>query len=345
MASPGAGMAISIVSHDRDRTMHIRIPAVILLVALLLVIPSGAHAPRISTGDVVVVPDAEKSYAWYGLLGKPGETDRYLISAEAGTELRISTSSPDPGTAPPFALIGPGITTMDLPLADISIPEGYGSIVVPVLDIRQPPAYEPFTPMALYEGASISLPAPESGNYTVAVSGTEGRYLLATGFLEQFSPAEWVLIPVSILSVRAWQGQSLLANLLPILAAVLAGAWWFRRRTPAPPWPWAWLPAIAGSAFIGSGILVLIQMVLAGRLTGPVPSMLLTVFFAAVPVILGLLLVRIAAASGPSPSYRERAVMLILGFFGLVFWAGLIAGPVLAMAASLMPGAGTPGAS
>ncbi len=345
MASPGAGMAISIVSHDRDRTMRIRIPAVILLVALLLVIASGAHAPRISTGDVVVVPDAEKSYAWYGLLGEPGETDRYLISAEAGTELRISTSSPDPDTAPPFALIGPGITTMDLALADISIPEGYGSIVVPVLDTRQPPTYEPFTPMALYEGASLSIPAPVSGTYTIAVAGAEGRYLLATGFSEEFSPAEWVLIPVSILSVRVWQGQSLLANLLPILAAVLIGAWWFRRRNPAPPWPWAWLPAIAGFSFLGSGMLVVIQMMAAALVTGLSPSLLLTVFFAAVPVILGLLLVRIAAASGPSPSHRERAVMLILGFFGLVFWAGLIAGPVLAMAASLMPGAGTPGTS
>ena len=338
-------MAISIVSHDRDRTMHSWTPALILLVALLLVIPSGAHAPRISTGDVVVVPDAEKSYAWYGLLGEPGETDRYLISAEAGTDLRISTSSPDPGTALPFALIGPGITTRDLPPADAGIPEGDGSIVVPLLDTRQPPAYEPFTPMALFEGASLSLPAPASGTYTIAVTGAEGRYLLATGFSEEFSPAEWVLIPVSILSVRLWQGQNLFANLLPILAAVLIGAWWFRRHHPAPPWPWAWLPVIAGFSFLGSGMLVVIQMVAAAQVTGLSPSMLLTVFFAAVPVILGLLLVRTAAGTGPSPSYRERAVMMILGLGGLIFWAGLIAGPVLAMAASLMPGAGTPGAS
>jgi len=338
-------MAISIVSHDRDRTMHIRSPAIILLVALLMVIPSGAHAPRISTGDVVVVPDAEKSFAWYGLLGEPGATDLYLISTEAGTELRISTSSPDPGTAPPFALIGPGITTRDLPPADTGIPEGEGSIVVPLLDTRQRPAYEPFTPMALYEGASLSLPAPASGTYTIAVTGAEGRYLLATGFSEEFSPAEWVLIPVSILSVRLWQGQNLFANLLPMLAAILIGAWWFRRRNPAPPWRWAWLPAIAGFSFLGSGMLVVIQMVAAAQVTGLSPSMLLTVFFAAVPVILGLLLVRTAAVTGPSPSYRERAMMMILGFCGLIFWAGLIAGPVLAMVASLMPGAGTPGAS
>ena len=318
--------------------MHLRIPAVILLIALLLVLPSGAHAPQISPGDIVVVPDAEKSYAWYGLLGEPGETDLYLISAEAGTELRIATSSPDPGTAPPFARIGPGITTRDLPLADTGIPEGDGSIVVPLLDIRKPTSYEPFTPMALYEGTSLSLPAPASGDYTIAVSGSEGRHILATGYREEFSLAEWVLIPVSILSVRAWQGQSVLANLLPIVAAALAGAWWFHKKA-ASLWPWAWLPAVAGYAFIGSGILILIQMVLAGLLPGPVPSMLLTLLFAALPIILGLLLVWIAVKTGPSPSSRQRAGMAILGILGLIFWAGLIAGPVLAIAAALMPGA------
>jgi hypothetical protein len=237
-------------------------------------------------------------------------------------------------------LTGPGITTKDPLVPEISLPEGYGSIVVPVQEAGRPPSYEPFTPMALYEGASLSLPAPASGDYTVAVSGSEGRYILATGYREEFSLAEWVLIPVSILSVRAWQGQSLLANLLPIIGAVLAGAWWFHKKS-ASLWPWAWLPAIAGCAFIGSGILILIQMVLAGLLTGPVPSMLLTLLFAALPIILGLLLVWNAAKIGPSPSIRQRAVMAILGILGLVFWAGLIAGPLLAIAAALMPG-GTP---
>jgi hypothetical protein len=343
-------MVVSLIQEPHERRRSIRIQAPLILIILIILIallsnPSMAHSPKISTGDVVIVPDAETSYAWYGLLGGPDETDLYRISAEEGTELRISTSSPDPGTAPPFAVIGPGITTMDLLPPGTSIPEGYGSIVVPVPDIRQPPSYEPFTPMALYEGASLSLPAPASGDYTVAVSGTEGRYILATGFLEAFTLAEWVLIPVMILSVRAWQGQSLVANLLPMIGAILIGAWWFHKRIPPASWPWAWLPAVAGFAFIGSGILVIIQMVLAGLRTGPVPSMLLTLLFAAIPVILGVLLVRIAAQTDSSPLYRERAAMAILGILGLVFWAGLIVGPILAIAASVMPGAGTSGAS
>ena len=326
----------------RERSMRIPIPVCILLLGILLVLPSGAHAPGIATGDVTVVPDAEKSYAWYGFLDDADETDRYLMTAEAGTEIRLSTSSPDPGTAPPFAVIGPGITTLDLLPPAINLPEGYGSIVIPVLDSSDPPSYEPFTPMAMYEGASYSFPAPAAGEYTILVfdpiGGEGGRYILATGFLEEFSLTEWVGIPVSVLSIRIWQGQSLFANLLPLLGAVLIGAWWFRNQISSPFWPGVWLLAIAGFAYIGSGILVFAQMFIAGLLTGPVPSMMLTALFAAIPILLGLVLVRIAVRTGPSPSHSDRGIMAVLGILGLVFWAGLILGPVLAIAAALLPG-------
>jgi hypothetical protein len=333
-------MATSLPHQYHEGSMRIWIPVFIVLLGILLVLPSGAHAPGIATGDVTVVPDAEKSYAWYGFLEDKDDIDQYLITAEAGTEIRLSTSSPDQGNAPPFAVIGPGIITQDpLPPA-ISLPEGYGSIVIPVPDSSDPPSYEPFTPMAMYEGASYSFPAPAAGEYTVAVFGKEGRYILATGFLEEFSLTEWVLIPVSVLSIRIWQGQSLFANLLPLLGAVLIGAWWFRKQISSPFWPGVWLLAIAGFAYIGSGILVVGQMFIAGLLTGPVPSMMLTALFAAIPILLGLVLVRIAVRTGPSPSHRDRGIMAVLGILGLIFWAGLIFGPVLAVAASLLPGSG-----
>jgi hypothetical protein len=170
------------------------------------------------------------------------------------------------------------------------------------------------------------------------VFGDEGRYTLATGFLEEFSLTEWLLIPVSVLSIRDWQGQSVLLNLVPIFGAVIIGTWWFRNRIAAPHWPGIWLLVIAGSTYIGSGILVFAQMIIAGLLTGPVPSMVLTALFATIPVILGLVLIRIGVKTGPAPSYADRVKMAVLGILGLIFWAGLIAGPVLAMAASLLPG-------
>ena len=327
-------MATSMSLQHREEIMRLLI---ITLAVILLMLPAQAHVPGVAEGDVIVVPDAEKSYAWYGLLDDPDEADQYLLTAGEGTEIRLSISTPDQGVSPSAALIGPGIAGQD-PLPDfITVPQGQGSILIPAEE-EPVVSYEPFTPMAMYEVSSFSTAAPVDGEYTVMVFGDEGRYILATGFLEEFSLTEWLLIPVSVLSVRNWQGQSVFLNLVPILAAVIIGAWWFRNRIAAPQWPGIWLLVIAGFAYIGSGILVFAQMIIAGLLTGPVPSMILTALFATIPVILGLVLIRIAVKTGPSPSYADRVKMAVLGILGLIFWAGLIAGPVLAMAASLVPG-------
>jgi len=321
----------------RENSMRIKAPACILLVVMLLVLPAGAHVPEVANGDVVIVPDAEKSYAWYGSLADADEIDQYLITAAAGTAIRLSLSSPDSGVTLSAALIGPGITGQAPLPGFIPVPEGQGSVLITAGN-EPPLSYEPFTPMALYEISSFSISAPAGGDYTLVVFGDEGRYILATGYLEEFSLAEWVSIPVSVLGVRIWQGQSLFLNLVPILGTVLVGAWWFFRKKTVREWMGTWLLAIAGFACIGSGILVFLQMVNAGMLTGLVASMTLTAFFAAIPLLLGVFLVSIAEKTGPSPSYRDRGVMAVLGILGLVFWAGLIAGPVLAIVASLLPG-------
>lgn len=319
--------------------MRLLIPALIILTALLPVLPACAHVPEISRGDVIIVPDAEKSYAWYGSLEDADEADRYLITADAGTDIHLSLAAPDQGVRPSAALIGPGITAQDPLPGFIEVPEGQGSILIPAA-AEPEVSYEPFTPMAIYDLSRFQTAAPAGGEYTIVVFGDDGRYILATGFLEEFSLTEWVFIPVSVLSIRIWQGQPLVLNLLPILCAVLIGAWWFRKHSAAPQWPGAWLLAIAGFAYAGSGVLVIAQMILAGLFTGPVLSMILTAFFAAIPLLLGFMIVRIALKTGPSPSYLNRGKMAALGIIGLFFWAGLIAGPVLAIAASLIPGSG-----
>lgn len=316
----------------------------LLLLVLILspAIPAAAHVPGLAGEGVVVVPDAEKSYAWYGVLDSPDDYDRYILNADAGMVLILATSSPDPGAAPPFALIGPGIGTRDPLLPrDIPVGDGYGSIMIPLPVGVQPPSYEPFTPMAIYEGGDFSYSVSTPGDYTVVVHGGEGRYILATGYREEFSVAEWLLIPVSVLSIRIWQGQSLFLVLLPIIGAVIAGGYWFRhhcRETGRRVWPGAWLIVTAGFAYAGSGILVIAQMIGAGLATGPVPSMLLTLIFAAIPIALGVLLVRVAVHAGPAPTLAGRGLLIVLAILGFISWAGLIVGPVLVLAAAIVPG-------
>jgi len=316
--------------------------ALILAAMLVLGLPAAAHVPVTGADGVVVVPDSEKSYAWYGVLDTPDDYDTYILNAGAGTLLLLSTSSPDPGAAPPVALIGPGIGTRDplLP-GEIPFPDGSGSIVGSLPERTRYPSYEPFTPMAIYDGSSLSVTAPGPGDYLVVVFGGEGRYILATGYREEFTAAEWLLIPVSVLSVRIWQGQPLFLVLLPIIGAVIAGFLWFwpwSRRTGRRAWPGVWLLVIGGFSFIGSGILVLAQMGIAGLATGPVPSMLLTLVFAVIPLVLGVLLVRVAVHAGTAPTLAGRGMVIILGILGFIFWAGLIVGPALVIAGAVVPG-------
>jgi hypothetical protein len=313
---------------------------IIVLVTMTLIIPAGAHVPGIAGGQVTKVPDAAKSYAWYGTLDATDEADSYLMTLVKEGEIRLSLSTPDPGASPDLALLGPGISAGD-PLPEfIEIPEGYGTIIIPV-DQTASASYEPFTPMALYERAAYARAAPESGEYQVVVFGNTGRYVLATGYLEEFSIAEWVMVPVQVLSLRAWQGQPLALVLLPILGSVLLGMYWFSKKAaPARSTPGAWLLAIAGFAYLGSGVLVLAEMVAAGLVTGPVASMAVTVFFAAIPILLGILMVRKALSLPPDRSWMDRGLIILYGILGFVFWAGAVIGPVLAIAAAFIPAGG-----
>ncbi|NYT17676.1 MAG: hypothetical protein GKC06_06705 [Methanomicrobiales archaeon] len=318
--------------------MQLSIRCIALMLALCLLSAIGsAHVPEIAGGQVTVVPDAAKSYAWYGILETGDEVDLYLLTVGEGGEIRLSLSTPDRGTAPTLALTGPGLDSTDPLPGGIVLPDGQGSIGMPA-DRQAVASYEPFTPMAIYERAELSIRAPVTGEYSVLVSGDEGRYTLATGYLEEFSIAEWVLVPVQVLAVRVWQGQPLLLVLLPVIGSVAAGILWFRKRTDGIRlWPGAWLLAVAGFSYIGSGILIITEMVIAGMVTGPESTMMITVIFAALPLVLGYLMVRNAGRLIGPPSLRDRGVILLYGILGFVFWAGVIIGPVLAIAAACMP--------
>jgi hypothetical protein len=63
--------------------LPVRCIALMLALCLLSVIGS-AHVPEIPPGQVTVVPDAAKSYAWYGILEDSDEEDIYLLTVEEG---------------------------------------------------------------------------------------------------------------------------------------------------------------------------------------------------------------------------------------------------------------------
>jgi hypothetical protein len=327
-------------------------PAFLRIILLALIIALSVHAatghvPELppagsSLAGAVAVPDPAKSYAFYGTLHESGESDYYQMTLAAGELLHLSLSTPDPAPfTPQVAIMGPGIAGQDPVPSFVEVPAGAGVIVLPG---SRPPyaSYEPFTPMSLYDISAYDAEVTVSGTYYIAVysKGSPGRYIFAPGYREEFSLTEWITVPVQVMAVHAWEGQSLLLRYGPVMFVLLAGIAFLYRGCPCirrPRSAFSWAGSIAGLLYIGTGISMLVQMGIALANAGPGAMWGLTLVFALLPIILGVATVWLAVRT---PVTRiNRVTMAMLGILGLVVWAGLIIGPVIALVASVIPSA------
>jgi hypothetical protein len=72
------------------------------------------------------------------------------------------------------------------------------------------------------------------------------------------------------------------------------------------------------------------------RLTGLSAGVIITLILAFIPIMLGIWILRISRSTFPL-SKKDRFSLGIIGLLGLLFWAGLIIGPVIAFIAALVP--------
>ena len=315
-----------------------------LIIALSVHTVTG-HVPELppagsSLAGAVVVPDPAKSYAYYGTLHETGEADYYQMTLAGGDLLHLSLSTPEPAPfTPQVAIMGPGIAGHDPVPSFVEVPAGAGVIVLPG-SRPQYASYEPFTPMSIYDISDYDADVTASGTYYVAVfsTGSPGRYIFAPGYREEFSVIEWITVPVQVMAVHAWDGQSVLLMYGPLLLVLLAGIAFLYRGCPCirgPRSAFSWAGSIAGLLYIGTGISMLVQMGIALSNAGPGAMWSLTLVFALLPIILGVVTVWLATRTPVTPP--TRVMMAILGILGLVVWAGLIIGPVIALVASVLP--------
>lgn len=184
----------------------------VLIITLSFLLPSvGAHSP-LGTGDneslatATLVPEPTKSWAIYGELHEGGEAQYFRFDITEGqrthVSLLISTSPEDRGFTPSLVLMGPGLGVKDPVPGYMEVPEGADIMMV---EGKQPAQamYEPFSPSSLYPMADIGLAAPASGTYYVAVyeSNRGGHYTVAIGDRESYTISEFVLIPLSLISI------------------------------------------------------------------------------------------------------------------------------------------------
>lgn len=327
--------------------MQPRSAPVAALALLLLLVPTVQAHSVLTAGDneslatAMVVQDPTKSWAVYAELHEGGEAQYYTFDIAEGqtilVQLFVSTSAEDATFTPGFAIMGPGLTDRGAVPAYVERPNGTGVVAQDGVWPAQA-TYEAFAPSSFYDLGRITMSAPATGTYYVAVYEPTrgGRYGLAIGERESFTLAEWVLTPLSVLSVHEWEGQSLAVVLAPAIATIVAGLallWWRRRDALTPR---SWLAALAGLLFLGSGATVLTQMAVSMSRAPAGAEASITMIFALIPILIGLMTLR-AALARAAWDRRRRITLAVLGIVAVFGWAGFLVGPALAVAAGVMP--------
>ncbi len=317
----------------------------IFLVLTALFSTAWAHVPLNADGNENIstalhISDAEKSWAIYGFLG-PESAHYYSLDLEAGQRIYLSLlKSANPKEAsfqPGFALVGPGLEIagqlpdqVRLPAA----PEGYGILAV-TGRMPEQATYEPFGPSSYYDLAELDLPAPESARYYVAVYENEsnsGHYALAVGNREEFGFAERITMPLRLISVYLWEGQSLALILVPYLAAELIAILLFLKGSMRTPFRLTGL--LAAFLFLATSAEILNQMAFSLTRAPFGPEAYITFALAIIPALLGVATLRLSRGEA---GLLQRMALAAIGTMALLAGAGLILGPLLALAASVLP--------
>jgi hypothetical protein len=325
---------------------------IVILLSLSLAPSVLGHAP-LGTGDnekistATVIPDPTKSWALYSALNSDGDPQYYTFNVTPGQRIHVmllkSMSSTEKMFLPMFVILGPQIQKQGTPIEKVTIPPEDSWQVI---SSQHPAAtYEPFSPSSFYALSETAFNAPASGQYYVVVyenstSPTGGHYGLAIGDRESYTLDEWVLLPLNLLSIYQWEGQSLVGIIAPMIAIVIIGmilvAWRLRIKCQIGN-PFSWVGALAGLVLIGSGADTLLQMIIALFATKVAAEALVTLIFAILPIALGLLALRLSLLNQGKIGIRGRAYLVIIGVASLFLWAGIFIGPILAVTTAIMP--------
>ncbi len=328
---------------------HLALGLVLLMMVVLIVPTASAHAPlgsgsNESLATATVVPEPTKSWAIYADLHEGGEAQYYVFAIGQGERIHIAllttTAAEDANFTPGVLLMGPGISSEGVVPSYVETPAGAGILVVNGTRPAQA-TYEAFAPSSFVQLADISLDAPASGTYYVAVHDPErgGHYGLAIGDRESFTLSEWLLSPFSLLSVYEWEHQDLALILLPAMATAALGLVLLVRRQRAGKRldMIGWTGAAAGLLVLGTGATVLSQMMLSISRSSLDALAIVTLVFAVVPIVLGLLTVRLVLRRSGHWTLKSRFYLILLGGGALVAWAGFVIGAVLDLAAAVLP--------
>lgn len=314
-----------------------------LMILLAFSPPASAHSPTFPHGNTSLtnaweVHDPAKSWAVYADLGA-GEVNYYRMEFQAGDRILLMLIIPvdegKTGFLPRMALLGPGLQSEgDVPPYVVA-PSGYGMMG---MSSRLPdaPSFEPFSPSGFYEISSYDGQANQTGTYYVAVWNDDpsegGRYGFPVGFLESFTLEEMITIPISLVQVYNWTGQSYLQIFLPVLVLLLVGALSLWKSDQAARFGLSrHLVYWAGILIVGTGAATAAQLAWTLLDTPIDVTVSVTLLLITAQLAIGVLLARRSWSRNDGLSLADEAVIVLLALVALFTWGGYIIGPSMAI--------------
>ncbi len=315
-----------------------------LLILFLLSPAALSHVPLIPEGNenissAVHISDPGKSWAIYGFLG-PNASQYYSFDQEKGERIFLSILKSadlrEKDFQPGMGLLGPGVKESGQLPGHVILPQSAKDFKILVVAGKSASnaTYEPFVPSSFIEMAALDMTAPESGRYYVAVydNATPGHFALTVGTREEFSFSERITMPIRLISVYLWEGQSLGMILIPYLVAEILGLLIFWRGSRRTAFRLA--GTLAGFLFLATSASVFTQMVFSLTRAPFGPEVYISLVVAVFHALLGVASLRLA---GGEAGILQRALLAVIGTTALLAGSGLIMGPILAIAASVLP--------
>lgn len=320
---------------------------VLTTLTVLFISTAAAHVPRTASENeslehAKIIDDPIKSWAIYADLREGDVANYYQMEMEEGERLYVSILLPqNEGFVPDLAIMGPGIDQNDTTPDFIEKPEDVGvEIIKGELDER---VYEPFTPGSYYHPASYDQEIDKYGTYHVAVYNEEetgGKYGLAVGYRETWGPIEWIRLPIDVIQIRLWEGQPIWLIFAPMISVLGTGfvwtAWRKNKNKKIPKNLNEWGLLISSLLYIGSGAMMLMQTIIAASTSSPGIAVIVTLIFVLIPLIVGYKLWE-RSSDFKDAKREDKIKIVIFGLVGLLIWAGLIVGPLIAMISGILP--------
>jgi hypothetical protein len=327
-----------------------------LLALLYLALPACAHVPLMAgenenISTAMHISDPGKSWAAYGSLEKD-QVHYYSFDLQEGERIYLSlfksTAANEEDFLPVLLLLGPGLNGSAKLPGHLSLPPQASGLKILKAENKGADyaVYEPFGPSSFKEVSEINLTAPQSARYYAAVysnsnnninntnnmNETSGHYGLAVGYREEFGFLERVSTPLRLISIYLWEGQSLGVILIPYLVAEILSLllfWRGSRRTS-----FCLAGSLAGFLFLASSASVITQMVFNLTRAPFGTEVYITLAIAVLHAFLGVVTIRLARGEA---GLLQRILLAVLGTIALLAGSGLIMGPILAVAASVLP--------